>query len=355
MQRDKTPASARSGAAAPRGAAPLGERPLKVVVAGAGSISPYHLTGWQQVVDAEIVAVCDPDLERARARAVTFSIQRAYTDFTTMLDRERPDAVDILTPVATHAPLVRLAADRGVHVMCQKPMTPALAEAEALVREVGERVRFMVHENFRFRSHYLAVAEGLRGGRVGEPRQVHLSVRGSGLLPQGGEPAVLLARQPYLKTFRRLLIFEVLIHHLDVLRCLLGPLRVVGAEVARVNPELAGEDAAAILFRGEGGLMVVLDGHLCAPGYPARAVDRLEIVGSAGTLLFDMDRLHWVGSDEPAIFFDLERNYQSCFTAAIQHFVRGLRTGAPFATDRLDNLETLRLMEACYAAAGIPA
>jgi D-apiose dehydrogenase len=349
MQSDKTPASARSGAA------PLGDRMLKVVVAGAGSISPYHLTGWQQVVNAEVVAICDPDLERARARAVTFGVQRAYTDFATMLDRERPDAVEILTPVVTHAPLVRLAADRGVHVMCQKPMTPALEEAEALVREVGERVRFMVHENFRFRSHYQAVAEGLRGGRVGQPRQVHLSVRGSGLLPQGGEAAVLLARQPYLKTFRRLLIFEVLIHHLDVLRFLLGPLRVVGAEVARVNPELAGEDAAAILLQGEGGLLVVLDGHLCAPGYPARAADRLEIVGSTGSLLFDTDRLHWIGSDEPAMLFDLERGYQACFTTAIQHFVRALRTGATFATDRLDNLETLRLMEACYAAAGIPA
>jgi hypothetical protein len=44
---------------------------------------------------------------------------------------------------------------------------------------------------------------------------------------------------------------------------------------------------------------------------------------------------------------------QICFTSAIQDFVRGLRTGEPFQTDRLDNFETLALMESCYVAAGV--
>ncbi len=47
------------------------------------------------------------------------------------------------------------------------------------------------------------------------------------------------------------------------------------------------------------------------------------------------------------------KSYQTCFTQAIGEFVRGLRTGARFPTDRLDNLETLKLMESCYVAAGM--
>jgi hypothetical protein len=82
-------------------------------------------------------------------------------------------------------------------------------------------------------------------------------------------------------------------------------------------------------------------------------MDRLEIAGTRGTLLFERDRLSLVGSSEAPVVFDLVRNYQVCFSSAVGDFVDGLLSGRPFQTDRLDNLETLRLMEACYAAAGI--
>lgn len=330
----------------------LGDKPLRAAVAGAGTISVFHLTGWKQTPSVEIVAICDPIPERAQGRAAEFGIAKVYADFTQMLEQMRPDAVDIATPVGTHAPLTRIAADRGVHVMCQKPMTPTVAEAEALIRDVGERVRFMVHENFRFRPHFLEARRWIQEGRLGEVRQARLSVRSGGMLPEAGERPALIKRQPYLQSFPRLLIFEVLIHHLDVLRSLLGPLTVLSARIAKLNPALAGEDVAVIILGGKGGLTAVLDGNISAAGYPMLPLDRLEVMGSTGTLLFEGDRLFMVGRNEPAITYDLQKNYQACFTRAIQEFVRGLRTGEPFPTDRLDNLETLRLMESCYEAAG---
>jgi predicted dehydrogenase len=327
---------------------------LRIAFAGAGTFSAYHLTGWKQTPGVELVAICDAVLEKARTRAIEFGVSRAYVDFATMLDKEKPDAVDIVTPVETHAPLVRIAADRGIHVMCQKPMAPTLAEAEALVHDVGDRVRFMVHENFRFRPQYVMAREWLEAGRVGDPTHACMTARSSGFLSLGGTTPFLLQRQPYLQAFPRLLIFEALIHHLDVLRFLLGPLMVVSAQVAKINQGLTGEDAASILLRGEKGPTCVLDGNFSAPGYPALPADRLEISGTKGTLLFEGDRLSLVGGDEPPIAFDLQQSYQAGFTNAIQAFVHGLRTGEPFQTDRLDNLETLKLMEFCYVAAGVP-
>lgn len=333
--------------------ATLGDRRLRIGFAGAGAISQFHLTGWQQTPNVEVVAICDPIPEKAQARAAAFGIPKVYADFPEMLERERPDAVDIATPVGTHAPLTRIAADHAVHVMCQKPLTPTVAEAESLIREVGERVRFMVHENFRFRPQYLEARRWIEEGRLGEVRNARLAVRGGGMLSQTGETPALLQRQPYLQAFPRLIIFELLIHHLDVLRSLLGSLTVRSVRIGRVNPTLAGEDVAVIVLSGGGDLTCVLDGNMSAAGYPALSVDRLELMGTRGTLLFDTDRLCRVGSGEPAITYDLQRGYQDCFTRAIQEFVRGLRTGDPFPTDRLDNLETLKLMESCYLAAGV--
>ena len=326
---------------------------LRVGLAGAGAISQYHLVGWSQMPDAKLTAICDVDEAKARTKAQTFNIPKVYSDFRTMIEQEKLDAVDIVTPVGSHAPLTRLAADAGVHVCCQKPLTPTVKEAEELIAYVGDRVRFMVHENYRFRPHYVRVKQWLDDGRVGEILHARMVVRGQSMIEVNGVPPFLLNRQPYLKDFRRLLIFEVLIHNLDALRALLGPLEVVATQVARVNKELAGEDVAVILMRGQGGLGVVLDGSISAPGYGSLPVDRLEIMGSKGTLIYDRDRLYMAGSDEPPELFDLAKNYQVCFSSAVREFVHGIRSGTPFPTDRLDNLETLKLMESSYIAAGV--
>src|SRR5437762_2135185 len=111
----------------------LADRQLRVGVVGAGMISEYHLRGWSQTDGAKVVAICDPVLERAQQRAQAFDVSEVFTDFESMLASANIDAVDIVTPVGTHAALVTAAADRGIHVMCQKPMTPTVAEAERLI------------------------------------------------------------------------------------------------------------------------------------------------------------------------------------------------------------------------------
>ena len=326
---------------------------LRIGFAGAGAISPYHLAGWSEMRDAQVVAICDIDEAKAGAKAQAFNIPSVYTDFRAMIERESLDAVDIVTPVGTHAALTRFAADAGLHVSCQKPLTPTVREAQELIAYVGERVRFMVHENYRFRPHYVMIREWLEQGRVGEITQARMTVRCQGMIEANGVPPFLLKRQPYLKDFTRLLIFEVLIHNLDAMRVLLGPLQVVAARIAKVNPELAGEDAAVVLLKGAGGLTAVLDGNISAPGYGPLPTDRVEIMGTRGTLVFDRDRLTMAGSDEPPVVFDLAKNYQICLSSAVREFVNGIRSGRPFPTDRLDNLETLKLMEASYVAAGV--
>jgi len=327
--------------------------PIRVAIAGAGAISTFHLKGWQAQQGVELVAICDPDPARANERATEFSIPRVFDDVGRMLAKTCPDALDIITPVSSHAPLVRLAADHGAHVMCQKPMTPTVAEAETLIADVGERVRFMVHENYRFRPHYAEVAARVAAGEVGRVRHVRLTVRASSLNDYPGKVPFLLGRQPYLTTFPRLLVFEVLIHHLDALRAAFGEMEPVAAILDRINPDLAGEDAALVTLRTASGALVQIDANISALGHPPLPTDRLEVLGDADTLILDSDRITRLSVPDQVSRHDLAANYQACFTGAVTEFVTGLRTGRPFATDRLDNLRTLRLMEAIYRLAGV--
>jgi predicted dehydrogenase len=328
--------------------------PLRVALAGAGMISWYHLVAWRNVgARARVVAVCDPDPRRAAARAEEFAIPQVYADAESMLAGQEIDALDVASPRETHAAWVEAAAARGLDVLCQKPLTPTLAEAEALVERVGARVRLMVHENWRFRPWYRELGRWIAAGALGEVLLARLATISSGFLPDASGRRPALERQPFMATEPRLMIAEVLIHHLDTVRYLCGPLRVVGARASRVLPEVAGESLAAIFLETSTGAPVTVTGTMAAAGYPPRPPDRLELVGRRASAVLEDNVLRLMGPSTREERYDPDRGYQASFDGVIAHFVDCLETGVPFETGPADNLETLRLVEHAYWAAGL--
>jgi predicted dehydrogenase len=90
-----------------------------------------------------------------------------------------------------------------------------------------------------------------------------------------------------------------------------------------------------------------------AAGWPPLPTDRLELIGERASIIFENDVLKLLGEQEESVHFDMEAAYQVSYDNAIAHFVEALRTGKPFETDRLDNLQTLRLVEEAYRKAGL--
>lgn len=328
-------------------------RRVRVALAGAGAISHYHLIAWAHEKRAEVVAVCDPEVERARARAEQFGIGRTYARLEDALADGDIDAVDIASPRATHAELVELAVGRGVAALCQKPLARTLAEAEALARRVAGGARVMVHENWRFRPWYRRARQWLDLGLLGRMRQADMAMLSSEMVLDETGRRPLAICQPYVLHERRLMIAEVLIHHLDVLRWLFGPLRVVDARTANTLPdELVGETLAVILLETADGAPVTLRGSMVAHGTPDRTEDRLDVIGDAATIRLDGMTLSLLGREVQRERFNFRRSYQRSFDATIGHFIDRLADGQPFETEIADNLETLRLVEDAYAAAG---
>ena len=322
---------------------------LRVALAGAGMSSRFHLPAWK-AAGAEVVAVADPDPARARQRTAEFGVRRAYAGVGEMLDAERPDALDVASPRETHADLVRLAASRGIAVLCQKPLCPTLAEAEALAEEVAGRARLMVHENWRFRPYYRCLKAWLEEGRIGRAASLSIHHRSSGFLPlaDGRRPA--LVRQPFMAGEERLMVAESLIHHLDVARWLLGPLEVLAVRRQRLVDACRGETAATIMLSTRDGVPVVVEGNGAVPGLPPAARDGVTLIGSRATATFDGAVLRLLGDAPEEEHFEHEAAYQESFDACVAHFVACLRAGTPFETAPEDNLHTLRLVEAAYAA-----
>jgi D-apiose dehydrogenase len=327
---------------------------LRIGLIGAGDIAGYHLKAWRAEPAADVVAVCDRVPERAQARADEFGIGQVFDNAAEMLASVELDAVDVATWRGEHAEMVRLAAARGTACLCQKPLAPTLAEAEALVAEVAGKIRLMVNENRRFAPHFRQIGAWLRDGRLGVVRQCHSIMNRSGFLRDASGSRAAVRRSPSMATEPRLLIAESFIHQLDVLRWLLGDLQVVAARTLHTEPDMHGETLATIMLQTAQRAPVILSGSFVAPGFGATVSDRFEVIGSRASAVLDGDTLRLLGHEPETIQFDFATSYQACFDEAVAHFISRLRSGKSFESEAPDNLKTLRLVEATYAAAADP-
>ncbi len=322
----------------------------RVGIIGAGWVSEYHLPAWmKQSARAEVVAIADPSAQARAARSRAFGIARTYASAEAMLAEEALDAVDICAPREVHVELVRLAAQRGLDILCQKPLAPDYDQAAALVAELPEAIRLMVHENWRFRAYYRRLKAWLEEGIAGDIRQVQFEFFSSGMIAdaEGNRPA--LVRQPFFRGQQRLLVMEVMIHHLDTLRYLLGEMEVVAARLERSNDDIVAEDVASVVLRRlDDGAIVTVNANLAVHGAPPAPRDHLRIFGTQATLELYGSRLSARGRAEREEEFDADAVYQGAYDATIAHFLDGLDGRVVMETMPADNIKTLALVEDIY-------
>ena len=114
-------------------------KPYRVALVGTGQSVGNHLSAIRHVgARAELVAAVDLDEARVRTFAQENSVPNVYTDVKTMLAREKPDLVHIVTPPATHAPLTLTCLGAGAWVYCEKPLCASLTEFDAITRAEHE-------------------------------------------------------------------------------------------------------------------------------------------------------------------------------------------------------------------------
>jgi predicted dehydrogenase len=326
----------------------ISTQPLRVAIAGAGMVSRHHLMAWKKLSSAQVVAIADTNLASAQDRAAEFDIARVYANVEQMVARESPGALDIATPMQTHAALVEVAATNGIDTICQKPLAPTLSEARTIVNKTGDRIRLMVHENWRFRPYYRQIANWLAEGMIGTPRAFRFETLSAALIANAeGEPPPGLVRQPFLANMDRLIVLELLVHHLDTLSFLLGPLNVHFASLATLSEHVKGEDTASIALSA-GASAGTMFASMSAIGAPTRAEDALTILGTRGQICLSASELCLHGVDSLNITLDLDADYQASFDAAIAHFVTQKLNHESFETTSEVHLHALENVEHIY-------
>ena len=331
-------------------------RKLRGVGIGAGYFAPFQYEAWTRIPEVEIVAIYNRTEERARPLMAQYGIARFYEDWKEMLDRERPDFVDIITPPETHEEMCAFAAARGIHIICQKPLAPSYDASRRIVENsVSAGVRFMVHENFRWQPWYRAIKDVQARGDIGEFTHVHFLMR----MGDGWGADAYLARQPFFRDYPRLLFYETGVHFIDTFRFLLGDVSSVVAEARRLNPVIRGEDAGQLLLKFQNGATAFWDANRYNESdaeSPRFTFGELRIDGTGGHLTMDAAstiRVKRLGEPLTELHYARERkNFAGdCAYFLQRHFVDCLVSGQEFETNGVDYLKNVRIVDAAYESA----
>lgn len=327
------------------------------VVIGAGYFSDFHLDAWNRLPGVEIACVCDLDGAKARQTAAKHGIADASTDPRAAMERPDIDFVDIATPSAGRLELVKLAVERGLAVICQKPLATDFSTAKQII-EVGANsaAPFMVHENFRFQPWYREIKRLLTAGAIGS--RLH-SIAVHSRMGDGWGEAAYLARQPYFRSMPRLLVHETGVHFVDTFRYLGGEIEECSASLRRLNPVIAGEDSGRLMFRFATGAEAVWD----ANRYNESLSDDFRytfgevlVEGDGGSIWLGFDgtiRIKPLG--QPAVVHQYAHPRQGfggdCVYACQRHFLEVLNGEAVCETSPREYEKSLRVVEALYESA----
>ena len=269
------------------------------------------------------MACCDvdPDARGATPEGVPFT-----ADLDELLATPGLEAVHVCVPQHLHADVVVAALDRGVAVFCEKPMAHALADADRMIA-AAERTggTLVIGHTLRFDPGYVAVAEAVAAGTIGEP--VSLSAR---WCAPDYEGRIISGRTTVPQ--------EMMIHDLDVMQWLAGPIVRVHAEAYLPQVVGPGPDSAVATVRFAGGAIGSLDHNWIAPsGSGMRSDHQLAVYGTDGALFVNNQdsplRIYGEGTlrrPDPGYYtYPLGIPYGSVPTED-RHFVRHVRHGEPW-------------------------
>lgn len=141
---------------------------LKVGIVGCGNIFTMHATSCDHLENATLVGVCDIKKDRADAAATKYQV-KAYYDYKELIDPEKIDVVHICVPHYLHPIISRYALERGVNVLCEKPMSIAYQDALANVQLAEEKgLTYGIIFQCRYNDTSRLIKENLDNGKLGK-------------------------------------------------------------------------------------------------------------------------------------------------------------------------------------------
>ena len=196
---------------------------VRAAVIGVGSMGKNHARVYSELAEAELVAVCDANIQVAESNAKRLGVI-PYTDYRQLLEKEKPEAVSIAVPTALHAEVALIAMQAGAHVLVEKPIAATLDEGRYLIEQAHKLKRkLMVGHIVRFNPAIQELKRKLDAGVLGQIYQIVCRRIG-----------------PFPARIRDVgVVVDLAPHDLDIMRFLTGldPLRIYAETSQRIHTD----------------------------------------------------------------------------------------------------------------------
>jgi len=147
---------------------------LKIGVVGVGFWGSNHVRVLRELESAEVKAVCDIDLEKAKYVAKKFGVPNYYQNLDDMLNKEELDAVTVCTPSVSHAEIAVRILESGLNVFVEKPLASNPDGCLKIIDAAKSNNRFVMTGFIeRFNPAVSKAIELLRAGEIGEVIMSH--------------------------------------------------------------------------------------------------------------------------------------------------------------------------------------
>lgn len=335
----------------------------KVAMIGAGFIADIHLESYHRFVpDAEVTAIWSRSAGRAEALARRYGIPRWFTDVDELLATADYDVVDICSPNHQHASVAMAAAAAGKHVICEKPLSLTLEEADAMIaacRRAG--VKLMYAEELCFAPKYERVRTLAQEGALGRIYQMRQSEKHSG---------------PHADWFYDVdqsgggVLMDMGCHAFGWFRWMLGGAPRVESVFASMSTvhhvgRTRGEDNAVTIVEFEGGVIGVAEDSWAKPG---GMDDRIEVYGTQGVSYADLFAgnaaltyseagygyaLEKASSTRGWTFTIFEEAFNQGYPQELRHFIACVRENKTPLVTGDDGRAVMEIIYAAYESAGL--
>jgi len=250
---------------------------VNIAVVGVGRMGSKHAyNAAKRVKNANLVAVCDIDIEKAKLISKKLKT-KAYTDVDEMLEKEKLDAVIIATPHYSHVEIAMKCLDKGINILCEKPISVTTIEAQKLVEKAKETnlVCSMMY-NQRTNRMYIKAKELISLGVIGKIQRVNFTITdwyraqfyynmGGWRASWSGEGGGTLINQ--------------CVHQLDLLQWLCGMPKLVKSYNQTKGRRITTENDVTAIMRFDD-----FDCVFTASTHEIPGINRLEIAGDKGII-----------------------------------------------------------------------
>jgi myo-inositol 2-dehydrogenase / D-chiro-inositol 1-dehydrogenase len=309
---------------------------LRIAVLGVGMMGAFHVDALSKRVRGARVTVVN-DFLADKAEEVAGKVgARVEADPIAAINDPEVDAVLIATPGAAHAEQLTACLDRGIPVLCEKPLTTDIASAYAIVKKEKALGKQLIQVGFmrRFDPEYVALRNLIAGGRLGNPLIVHCTHRN----PAVGDHF----NSEYM-------IRDSVVHEVDSVRFLLGQ-ELTSVEVikgaATSSAPHGTHDPMLVIFETESGA-IVTDEIFVRTGVAYEV--RTEVVGEKGSALIGLDQNLQVKSDGRwggAITPSFVERFGQAYDVELQRWVDAAKDGTIDGPSAWDGYAAVAVCEA---------